>query len=92
MGSILVNVTWSLHRNNISTLHRNNTSTLQRNVTSRLRRNVSFRFTRKAFLVNITTCLRRNLRYNGRLTKKGFSMLIRRNTPFTTNLQRILLS
>ena len=74
---ILVNITWSLHRNN--------TSTLQRSITSRLRRNVSFHFTRKTFLVNVTTFLQRNLRYDGRLTTKRFSMLIRRNTPFTTN-------
>ena len=82
---IIVNVIWSLHRNNTSTLQRNVTSSLRRNVTSCLRRNVSFRFTRKAFLVNVTTCLRRNLCYDGRLTTKRFSMLIRRNTPFTTN-------
>ena len=67
-------------------------STLQRNITSRLRQNVSFCFTRKAFRVNVTTCLPRNLSYDGRLTTKQFSMLIRHNTLFTTNLQGILLS
>ncbi|WZZ65311.1 hypothetical protein YC2023_076681 [Brassica napus] len=34
--------------------------------------------------------LRRNLRYDGRLTTKRLSTLILRNTRFTTNLQRIL--
>ncbi|WZZ79850.1 hypothetical protein YC2023_100422 [Brassica napus] len=42
------------------------------------------------FVVNVTSRLRRNLRYDGRLTTKRLSTLIRRNTPFTTNLQRIL--
>ena len=43
------------------------------------------------FVVNVTSRLRRNLRYDdGRLTTKRLSTLIRRNTPFTMNLQRIL--
>ncbi|WZZ32209.1 hypothetical protein YC2023_015610 [Brassica napus] len=42
------------------------------------------------FVVNVTSRLQRNLRYDGRLTTKHLSTLIRRNTPFTTNLQRIL--
>ncbi|WZY89273.1 hypothetical protein YC2023_046008 [Brassica napus] len=44
------------------------------------------------FVVNLTSHLRRNLRYDGRFTTKRLSRLIRRNTPFTTNLQRILPS
>ncbi|WZZ31021.1 hypothetical protein YC2023_014422 [Brassica napus] len=44
------------------------------------------------FLVNVTRTLRRNLRYDERLTTKRVSMLIRRKAPITTNLQRILPS
>ncbi|WZZ69806.1 hypothetical protein YC2023_081176 [Brassica napus] len=42
------------------------------------------------FVINVTCRLRRNLRYDGRLTTKRLSRLIRCNTPFTTNLQPIL--
>ena len=44
------------------------------------------------FIVNVTSYLRRNLRYDGRFTTKRLSRLIRCNTPFTTNLQHILPS
>ena len=44
------------------------------------------------FVVNLTSHLRRNVGYDGRFTTKRVSRLIRRNTPFTTKLQRILPS
>ncbi|WZZ03775.1 hypothetical protein YC2023_089696 [Brassica napus] len=44
------------------------------------------------FVINLTSHLRRNVGYDGRFTTKRVSRLIRRNTPFTTKLQRILPS
>uniref|UniRef100_A0A0D3A782 Uncharacterized protein n=1 Tax=Brassica oleracea var. oleracea TaxID=109376 RepID=A0A0D3A782_BRAOL len=41
------------------------------------------------FVVNVTSRLRRNLRYDGRLTTNRLSTLIRRNTPINTTTKEV---